>query len=254
MMPLKVYPVTDGFFLMQGRRPIPKSCVKHYIDGYQGKPFSGRVVMSTEYSSREYQVETEPLRWYRAGENARLDVDNGKRRLTPAEYITANAQDFEVVEPNAPKKERQPLSEEQRRQKAEAKAAANIYRDLPKIVVVLGVQDYGPCDMGATAICPHCGAEGRYIYSFKCADGSTRGAMRGCLSKFPRHPFAAESQRILEKEQDYKQRSWALPSWDIAIKEAIFAFAEGQIPEEVAMARVRTAQEARRRYKERRRR
>lgn len=152
-----------------------------------------------------------------------------------------------------PKRPRAPLTEEQRQLKAEARAAGGIYNNLPKIVVVLGVTDHGPCDMGATAICPHCGAEGRYVYRFMCDDGTTRGAMRGCISKYPRHPFAEESRRILDKEQDYKLKGWQLPSWDREIKEAIFAFAEGDISEQEAEGRVRRAQEARRRHRARRR-
>lgn len=151
-----------------------------------------------------------------------------------------------------PKQKRALLTDEQKAAKATAKA--NIYRDLPKIVVVLGVTDYGPCDGGASAVCPHCGAEGRYVYTFRCVDGSTRGAMKGCLSKYPRHIFASESQRLLDKEADYKKQGWNLPSWDVEIKDAIFAFADGSISESDAMSRVRTAQETRRRYRERRRR
>lgn len=172
------------------------------------------------------------------------------RKRTRYGRATVNSFTYSLPKPKQP---RQPLTDEQKRQKAEAKAAKHIYSDLPKIIIVLGVTDHGPCDGGASAICPHCGAEGRYVYVFKCADGSTRGAMKGCLAKFPRHAFAIESARILEKEQDYKKRGWSLPTWDIAIKDAIWAFADGQISESAAIARVRAAQEARQRYRQRRR-
>ena len=56
---------------------------------------------------------------------------------------------------------------------------------LPKILAVLGVDDAGPSPEGASANCPHCGAEGRYIVRFLCDDGSRRGAMRGCFKLFP---------------------------------------------------------------------
>lgn len=252
-MPSKAYPVTEGFYWVQNHS-IPKSCVRHFIDGYQGKEFAGRVVMSTDNSSSEYQVETQPLFYFRQGERARQRVEADERRLYAAEHIEANPTVYTIVDTKAPKKERKPLTEEQREQQAAARDAANIYRELPKIVVVLGVTDHGPCDMGATAICPHCGAEGRYIYSFKCADGTTRGAMRGCLSKFPRHRFASESQRILEKALEYQKNKWQLPSWDKEIKDAIFAFADNQISEPEANERIRKAQAARDRYRQARRR
>lgn len=54
---------------------------------------------------------------------------------------------------------------------------------LPRIVAVLGRSDSG--EYGA-ATCPHCGAAGRYVYTFQCDDGTTRGAMAGCLKLFPR--------------------------------------------------------------------
>jgi hypothetical protein len=38
----------------------------------------------------------------------------------------------------------------------------------------LGVKDYG------STCCPHCGAEGRYIYTWE-QDGETKSAMAGCF-------------------------------------------------------------------------
>lgn len=51
----------------------------------------------------------------------------------------------------------------------------------PKRVAILAVDDTGP-DSGAR--CPHCGAEGRYIYHFLCDDMVIRRAMAGCIHLF----------------------------------------------------------------------
>lgn len=57
--------------------------------------------------------------------------------------------------------------------------------NLPSVPAVLGVQDFGPCDGGeGSATCPHCGAQGRYVISFLCDDGTKRGAMSGCFDLF----------------------------------------------------------------------
>jgi len=57
--------------------------------------------------------------------------------------------------------------------------------DLPAVLAVLDVRDYGPCDNGeGSATCPHCGAQGRYVISFLCDDGTKRGAMQGCFQLF----------------------------------------------------------------------
>jgi len=241
----KAIPVIDGFYYVMRKHVIPAGHRKHFVDGFRGEPFTGRSIHPI------YGGQSDSLFYYERGQQARKDVDSGKLTLMPAARVTSDVY-YEIVDPYAPKKARIPLTDEQRRQKAEAKAAANIYRDLPKIIIVLGVNDHGPCEGGASAICPHCGAEGRYVYIFKCDDGTTRGAMRGCIQKFPRHAFADESQRILDKEADYKTRGWSLPSWDIAIQSAINEFAEGQISEQDAQTRIRSAQESRRGWKDRR--
>lgn len=58
----------------------------------------------------------------------------------------------------------------------------NPYKDTPEIVEILDVADYG--EYGAV-LCPCCGAKGRYVYVFRCLDGTQRGAMAGCMKKFP---------------------------------------------------------------------
>lgn len=143
------------------------------------------------------------------------------------------------------------LIEDKPRAKATTKSKAqhvNPYKDLSRIVAVLSVDD-----CGEGAICPHCGAEGRYIYSFLCEDGTQRAAMRGCLGKFPQHPvFAPEMTRILDKERRYKNAGWTLPAWDEEIKAAILAYAAGDVTEAAAKSRVLRAKHQAAAYRARR--
>lgn len=100
---------------------------------------------------------------------------------------------------------------------------------LPKIVALLGCTDHGPCDPVATASCPHCGADGRYVYHFLCEDGNTRGAMAGCLKLFPRHPLVGKVEAVFTKARRYDQEGWNLPSWDQDILNACDSLRDGKI-------------------------
>jgi len=75
---------------------------------------------------------------------------------------------------------------------------------LPEILAVTGVRDYGPSDGEGSTACPHCGSRGRYVISFVCADGSRRGAMRGCVNLFP---IARETSRAAKLIQEAFERA-----------------------------------------------
>lgn len=128
-------------------------------------------------------------------------------------------------------------------------ARPNPYADLPRIVYVTSRTDAG--EYGA-ALCPHCGAEGRYIVYFRCEDGSERGAMAGCFKQFLRHPFADRAAALLTKRDDYAKKGWTLPTWDVAILEAIEAFADGTISEWQAKDQIADAQRRAANYRQRR--
>jgi hypothetical protein len=54
--------------------------------------------------------------------------------------------------------------------------------DNTKAFQFLYMQDCGPCDPGCgSGQCPHCGADGRYIY-YWAEYGKVRGAMAGCYN------------------------------------------------------------------------
>jgi hypothetical protein len=124
-----------------------------------------------------------------------------------------------------------------------------IYTDLPQVVAIIGKSDSGEY---GNATCPHCGAEGRYVYHFLCADGTTRGAMAGCFTKFPKHRFVAIHKRILDKKQEYARNNWNLPTWDATMLKAIEDFGNGLIAEHQADAIINDASRQSAAYRQRR--
>lgn len=74
------------------------------------------------------------------------------------------------------------------------------------------------------AVCPHCGASGRWIHSFEAADGKRYSAMSGCIKLFPVSPVALEDQRLREKGSEYYKKGWTLPGWDLRMLAAVDAF------------------------------
>lgn len=109
---------------------------------------------------------------------------------------------------------------------------------LPAILAVTGCYDGGPCDGGPTATCPHCGAGGRYIWSFICADGSRRGAMSGCIQLYPSDRHSRLIQEAFNRRMKAKEEGRSLASWWAAMIEATEAFAAKELRDhqEVAAA------------------
>lgn len=87
---------------------------------------------------------------------------------------------------------------------------------LPEIIQFLGTYDSGEY---GNATCPHCGAEGRYVTSFVCADGKQRGAMAGCIQLYPVSPLAREHALVMGKisKAERAGREPKLNGWDTAI-------------------------------------
>jgi hypothetical protein len=106
---------------------------------------------------------------------------------------------------------------------------------LPRIIEYLNMTDAGPCDDGPTDICPHCGSDGRYVHYFKCDDGTTRGAMSGCVKLFPVSQVVAEDMKLQDKARELKGKGWKLNSWQTKIGEAIQAFYRGEVDEAETM-------------------
>lgn len=129
-----------------------------------------------------------------------------------------------------------------------ARELADAAEALPRIVRFLGTSDAG----GADAFCPHCGATGRYVHTFQCEDGSTRGAMSGCIQLFPVHPIASAALRLEARQLGLRQRfglTAKLNSWDQQIREAIDEFYAGTMDERTALYRIRCAEQAKQNYR-----
>lgn len=109
---------------------------------------------------------------------------------------------------------------------------------LPRIVRFEGRTDAG--EFGATS-CPHCGADGRYVWWFTCEDGSRRGAMSGCVKRFPVSKLAEEHQRIIERAKERERDGRALASWDLEKLDAIDQVSAGTLDIDAALSRVREA-------------
>lgn len=107
--------------------------------------------------------------------------------------------------------------------------------------MILDVEDGGP---NGGALCPHCGAQGRWIYHFLAENGQQYGAMKGCFRKFPKHPLAAEAAELLERQRERQRKGQELSGWDQMMLAAIEDYGEHRISEAQAMDIIR-AQKAR---------
>lgn len=121
---------------------------------------------------------------------------------------------------------------------------------LPRVIDVLGESDYG--EYGA-ALCPHCGAKGRYIKHLLLEDGSEAGAMAGCFKMFPKHPVVAKIDYYQSKWKDYDQRGWSLSRFDQQIYDAIERMRAGKVTADDVMQTIRTVGAQRNRYRKNRR-
>ncbi len=85
--------------------------------------------------------------------------------------------------------------------------------------------------------CGHCGADGRYQYTFLGDDGKRHRAMAGCIKLFKVAPIADIHAKLIVKSQDLAKRydGGHLNSWDTKKLEAIKKFYAGDLTEDQAM-------------------
>lgn len=74
----------------------------------------------------------------------------------------------------------------------------------------IGIEDTGTA---SGACCPHCGAEGRYIYKFKI-DGVPRGAMAGCYKALTGRLEKGDDVRVYELMAEKQARNKPLNGWE----------------------------------------
>jgi hypothetical protein len=123
----------------------------------------------------------------------------------------------------------------------------NTLASLPRIVQFLSTDREG---FGAE--CPHCGALGSIVHTFRTEDNQTRGAMSGCIKLFPIAPIAYQDLKLRKKRVDYEKKGWKLPSWDEEKQKAIEAFYANEITEDRAMVIIRCAEGRAANYRKRR--
>lgn len=104
---------------------------------------------------------------------------------------------------------------------------------LPRIVRFVSRYDSG--EFG-NATCPHCGAQGRYVETFLCDDGTERGAMAGCIKRFPVSKIATEERSIRERQVERERDGRTLASWDRVKAEKIAAYYAGDLTEGQCLA------------------
>ena len=75
-----------------------------------------------------------------------------------------------------------------------------------------GFKFIGITDYGATS-CPHCGAEGRYIYTWE-VDGKTASAMAGCYKALTGKLEKGEDIRYFELLAEKQAKNKPLNGWD----------------------------------------
>lgn len=121
----------------------------------------------------------------------------------------------------------------------------NIYADLPTVIEIISLEDAGE---GGAAVCPHCGALGRYVYYFTASDGHQYGAMRGCFAHFPKSRFFDRLAEILKKEKDAAKKGRKLASWDIDVQNAIRDYGNNRKSAEQVDEIIRQADNAKRAY------
>ena len=115
---------------------------------------------------------------------------------------------------------------------------------LPLITRYLHKTDSGPCDDGATATCPHCGADGRFIHWFECEDGSKRGAMSGCVKLFRMTDIAAADMALREKLAERKKSGKGLNAVEQRASYAIQQFYAGRWDEATTLNMIKSQREA----------
>jgi hypothetical protein len=133
-------------------------------------------------------------------------------------------------------------------------------RPVSPIVLFTGKHDAGPCEPGwPSAFCPHCGSGGRYVWSFVCQDGTTRGAMRGCLDLFAQSSLAREQLASIDRhaeacaeERAGRKGARGPTSWDKEVFGATTDLEAGRIEVREAEGRIRAALDQRRAYLSRR--
>lgn len=102
------------------------------------------------------------------------------------------------------------------------------------------------------AICPHCGAEGRWIYTW-IENGEMRGAMAGCFSKMFRDKDLGEINNAIIKSRTKEAKKEALNGWDKTIIRMDTFMQQGKYDKSWCESKIREAIMSRESYLKKRR-
>jgi hypothetical protein len=108
----------------------------------------------------------------------------------------------------------------------------------------LGVHDTGP-DSGAH--CPHCGAEGRYIYNW-AEYGEVRAAMAGCYQMLTGKIVKGDYEKVMEGIAVKLSRNKPLNGWEKTIIRMEDFKSAGKYPVEWCDQKIREALRDRKGY------
>lgn len=89
----------------------------------------------------------------------------------------------------------------------------------------VGVEDYGH------ACCPHCGAEGRYVYTW-IDNGVMRSAMAGCYKLLSPKVSKSDEERYFESLAEKQAKNKKLNKWDKNVLRLLNFKQTGKYPED----------------------
>lgn len=107
-------------------------------------------------------------------------------------------------------------------------------------------------DHGEGASCPHCGAEGRYIYSWE-QDGVRYAAMAGCYKRLTGKLSKGDDVRFWELLHEKQSRKKLLNGWEKRALSLRDSAQSGKVTPEWAEAKIRTILSERKQYLARKR-
>jgi len=105
----------------------------------------------------------------------------------------------------------------------------------------LSVEDYG------NASCPHCGAEGRYIYTWE-VDGKKYGAMAGCYKRLTGHIEKGEDEHYFELIAEKQAKGAKLNGWDKSVLRLLSFKSEGKYPADWCDRKIKEVMKERKMY------
>lgn len=97
------------------------------------------------------------------------------------------------------------------------------------------------------SLCPHCGADGKYIYTWE-EDGVSHSAMAGCYKSLTGMLEKGEDERYFEKLAEKRIKGKDLTGWDKSIARLLQFKQDGKYPAEWCDEKIRQQLSERKQY------